>query len=537
MADDALLRERLRRVAADTDIPARDLTRVKHRTRALRTRRAAATILVAALAAAGIAVPLSQLSRLGDERPPASDGERVVRFAAAPGWHVIAFEPDRLFLPYAWAANVPFALEDVAGRSPTLGYPDGTIESLPENGVVIVASVAVETRNALPADARYPERPLVLDAPRHDTYEGQRPGTSMSLASASVNGRFIDVTAVFGSPRPGREVVRAANEQLAGLVVTPAPTPTNELDDFRIRLQVPDDWDRGLFSRGGELTLLAGTLPLTDLYDGTSVRPRMGANDLFVVLAESFAVQDRFEPVDLPIELRREDECPTCEILDDGRAPPADHTLFARTFSVGDRRFRLYAEFGTTDVPDAALEALNGSLATLTVDAPGSLEPWDPQVLPPGPAFTAVGTRIFEYQGLRVEVPAEWSAAAAPLDQPAVAPVVAAFGSWPFPTGGACGPEPALGSLPDDGVLVWMAEHPAPGNRGDYYGFVQYVHDPTTQPARWECATSAPSTMLLWEVGGRYLEVHVALGPAAGRDRIAEVTVLLNSLRVSPTSP
>lgn len=34
-----------------------------------------------------------------------------------------------------------------------------------------------------------------------------------------------------------------------------------------------------------------------------------------------------------------------------------------------------------------------------------------------------------------------------------------------------------------------MAEHPAPGNRADYYEFIRYVHDPTTQPAGWECVS------------------------------------------------
>jgi hypothetical protein len=38
--------------------------------------------------------------------------------------------------------------------------------------------------------------------------------------------------------------------------------------------------------------------------------------------------------------------------------------------------------------------------------------------------------------------------------------------------------------------------------------------------------------MELWQVGGRFLEVHVALGPAASQVRVAEVEDLLNSLSV-----
>lgn len=51
---------------------------------------------------------------------------------------------------------------------------------------------------------------------------------------------------------------------------------------------------------------------------------------------------------------------------------------------------------------------------------------------------------------------------------------------------------------------------------------------------RWECGASAPSRMDLWRLAGRYLEVHVAFGPSAGPDRIAEIEALLNSLQVGP---
>lgn len=334
----------------------------------------------------------------------------------------------------------------------------------------------------------------------------------------------MNVTALFGDERPPPELVADANEQLGRLVVTPAPPPVRNLDDFGIRMELPEDWHGWLFSRGGIPQLHAGTLPTTDLYDGTSVRPQMGTDDVFVVLVESDYLQDRFEPVQLPIPLRWEDERASCEILDDGRGPPADHTLLARTFSVGDRRFWLYAEFGTPDVTDAALQTLNQTLATLRIDATGSLEPSDPgatpTMLPPGPAFTASEITTFDYLGVRINVPAGWTVVAASLSESAVAPVVAAFGSWPLPTGGACGPEPALASLPTDGALVWIAEHPDPSNAGDYYRFTRFVHDPSGQPMRWECGAFAPSRMDLWRLAGRYLEVHVALGPTAGPDRI-----------------
>jgi hypothetical protein len=514
-------------------------------------RRVVVGIAVVAVATAGIVLPLSLLSELGGEKPPAREEEgrpatdteeaspageigRLLRFNALPGWHVVAFPGDgHLMLPTAWAANVPFAPRDLS-QPATVGYPSATTESLPKGGVLLVASLHVVSRNPLPVLHGYPEGPLALEFPK-TWYEGQQPGTSSAIAGGKVNRQYINVSGVFGDEHPSRELLAEANDQLARLVITPAPPPVRELDDFGIAMDLPEDWHGGLFA-SGDVMLKAGTLPITDLYDGTSVRPRMGPDDVFLVLVESIYTQDRFEPVQLPISLREEDECPTCEVLDNGRAPPPDHTLLARTFSVGNRRFYLYAEFGTAEVTDDRLEAFNDILATLRIDATGALEPSDPgavpTMFPPGPSFTATEATPFEYRGVWVDVPAGWSVAAAPLSEPAVAPVVAAFGSWPFPEAGGCGPEPALGSLPADGALVWLAEHPGPSNRGDYYRFTRYGHDRTSQPMRWECGSSAPSRMLLWRLEGRYFEVHIALGSAAGPDRIAAVEALLNSLRV-----
>jgi hypothetical protein len=530
--DETQLRTRLLR-EMPTGSPPADLEGIVRRARILRARRATKALAAGAIAVAAIALPLAQLSGLGGGRRPADEGALVLSFEARPGWHVAAFPAGPYASPSAWAANVPFAPEDLGQGS--LGYPAGTAESLPPDGVVIVASVELETRNQLPAVDGYPVGPLVLDAPRSG-YEGQRPGTSLTVASATVDGRLVNVTALFGSEEPTPELLAEANGQLEELVVVPAPPPVRNLDDFGIRMEIPDDWHGWLFRRGGEPQLHAGTLATTDLYDGTSVRPDMGPDDVFVVLSESIAAQDRWEPVQLPISLRAEDECPTCEILDDGRGPPPGHTLFSRTFSVGNRRFSLYAEFGAQDVPGERLQALNEILMTLRIDSAGSLPPSDPgvepSVLPPGPSFTATEETPFHYLGVSVEVPTGWSAVAAPLSEPAVAPVVAMFGSATLPRGGDCAPEPALSTLASNGALVWIAEHPAPADRGDHYIFTRYAHDPTAQPMRWACGASAPSRMELWRLEGRFLEVHVALGWNAGPERVAEVESLLNSLHV-----
>ena len=486
----------------------------------------------------GVIVPLVELSGLKGATGPATAGSTDVRFEAAPGWHVREVSPHQgMGLPSAWAANVPFDPADVAGESPSLGYPDATIEALPRNGVVLVVTLVVESRNPLPTDRRFADASLILDEPQTG-FEGQRPGTSQALATATLSGRFVSAAAFFGSDTVEPELLHDANEELSRVVVTPRVSATSEIDDFGVRMRVPEDWDRSLVSFGdGSAELRAGTMPITSLYEPVQSRQEMSADDVALVLSESNASQDRFEPVQLPIGLREEDACAKCEILDGGKAPPAGHTLFARTFSVGSRRFLLYGEFGSPSVTETQLQALNDVLATLEIDADGALGPTDPgaapTVLPQGPSFTAAGTTVFDYLDLRLAVPPGWTARAAPLTEPAVTPVIGVFGSWSVPTGGTCGPEVALGELPADGALVWIVDHPAPGNHGDYYPFQFFRHDRTQQPMRWECGSGAPSRMDLWNVSGRFLEVHVALGPFAEPSRVAEVEALLNSLRVT----
>jgi hypothetical protein len=541
MAEDTLLRDRIRE-ASVAPPPPRDLPRVARRARMLRARRAAAVLIVGCVAAAGVALPLAQLSELGSPQPAA--GAPVLTFEPAEGWHVRTTDAevaDRDGVQ-AWASNVPFAPDEEpigpAGFYPD-GWPDKTIAGLPPDGVVLVATSPLNTRNVIPASNDFPERtlPLELDRPPASNFEGQDPGTSMAVVNATVKGRYVSVRLMFGAEEPAASVVAEAEAELGRLVVAPPPPVTTELDDFGIRMSVPEEWSRFLFAWGQSdgATLYAGTVPL-DVAEGTLV-PSLGPNDVFVILAESAAFQDRFEPVTLPIELGSEDVCPLCEILDGGESPPADHTLFVRTFSVGERRFSLYAEFGTSDVTNDALAELNGVLASLRIDAHGSLGPTDPgaepRTLTAGPSFTATEPTPFDHEGLTLRVPAGWTAVGSPIAEPAVAPVVAAFGSWPFPTGGGCGPEPALAALPADAAFVWLVDHPMPANRGDFYTPSGRIRmDLQTQPGRWECGASWPSRMELWRVGGRFLEVHVALGPAASQARVAEIEDLLNSLSV-----
>ena len=82
---------------------------------------------------------------------------------------------------------------------------------------------------------------------------------------------------------------------------------------------------------------------------------------------------------------------------------------------------------------------------------------------------------------------------------------------------------------------MWLVEYANPGNAGDYIGLSpRFSIDPQNPPARWECAAAAPSRMYPFRIGGRFIEVHVALGPAASSSRLQEASALITSVRAEP---
>jgi hypothetical protein len=263
-------------------------------------------------------------------------------------------------------------------------------------------------------------------------------------------------------------------------------------------------------------------VPITDLYDGSSARKRLGPDDLFLVLSENHASAIHYEPVTLPIAIRREDSCPTCEILDNGTSPPEGHSLFYRSFAVHGRQFDLFVESGTATPSDEQLASMNEVLATLQIAPPESPPPAESLEAPPeGP--------------ISVDLPTGWVEKDDPVPGSSAGRVVAAYGTWDLPTGGDCGPETALQDLPTGGALVWFVEYAATGYDGDFINLMPGFRIALqTPPARWECAVGAPSRMYLFRVGGRYFEVHLALGPGAGEGTIREAEALIKSLQAEP---
>ncbi len=506
---------------------------------------AARRLLVAsfalALSAAGIAFAARALRPDGspealgvaapaDEGPIPDETAPILDFEAAPDWHVVATDPSLVgsLAVQAWASNVPFAEDDESvGEANSFpgGWPDKTEEALPPEGIILVANYSIDSRNPLPPNRSFPDRvlPLTIDDRPTTAYEGQDPDRALAVVNATVNGRLVSVRIVFGTGDPSAELVGEAQEELGRLIVAPPPETVSELDDFGLRMDLPDTW-RGILFRWPvvEPTIHAATVPLTDLYDGSSAREALGPDDLFLVLSENYASAIHYEPVSLPVAIRPEDACPTCEILDNGTSPPPGHALFYRSFAVAGRQFDLFVEFGNPAPSAEQLARVNDVLASLQIDPPDT-----PPFVQPSVAVPVAP--------VSVELPPAWSAKDDPVPASSVPRVVAAYGTWDFPTGGDCGPEPALGVLPTDGALVWVAEYTDPGYAGDFYSpGPGFSIDLQTPPARWECSAAAPSRMYLFRVAGRYFEIHVAFGPDANEDTIGQATGIITSLRADP---
>jgi hypothetical protein len=466
-----------------------------------------------------------------DERLTPNEIAPILDFEPAPGWHVVVTDPSLVgsLGAQAWASNVPFTEdEESVGEANSFpdGWPDKTEEALPPDGIILLANYSIDSRNPLPPNRNFPDRvlPLTIDDRPTTAYEGQDPDRALAVVNATVNGRFVSVRIVFGTGDPSPELVGEAQEELGRLIVAPPPETVSELDDFGLRMDLPDTWHGILFRWPvGEPTLHAATVPDTDLYDGSSAREALGPDDLFLVLSENYASAIHYEPVSLPIAIRPGDACPTCEILDNGTSPPPGHALFYRSFAVTGRQFDLFLEFGTP-APSAELARVNHILASLQIDPPDTPPFVQPSVAVPAAAVS-------------VDLPAAWIAKDDPVPGSSVPRVVAAYGTWDFPTGGDCGPERALGDLPTDGSLVWVAEYADPGYAGDFYSpGPGFSIDLQTPPARWACAAAAPSRMYLFRVAGRFFEIHVAFGPDANEETIGQANGVITSLQAEPSA-
>jgi hypothetical protein len=178
-------------------------------------RRPAVAILAAALVAAGVAI--GALVAPSGSAAPAPLG---LGFLPERGWSVLQNGGDGTAVSPATAvaANVALSPNDDPD-----GLPLSTLESLPPNGVVLIATFIA--RRALTwFDAGYPARALPLDVHEAERFGIQvRPARPLGQYAlrAGVNGHDVDVNIYYGTRTPSPALLAAAQQQLNRLVVRP----------------------------------------------------------------------------------------------------------------------------------------------------------------------------------------------------------------------------------------------------------------------------------------------------------------------------
>ncbi|HEV8250772.1 MAG TPA: hypothetical protein VGQ15_12440 [Gaiellaceae bacterium] len=181
-----------------------------------RLRRPAAVLLAAALVAVGVVI--GALATPSGSAAPAPTG---LGFLPAPGWSVLQNGGDGTAVrpAVAIAANVELSPDDDPD-----GLPLSTLETLPRDGVVIVASFIA--RGEAYYDRYFPARRLPLraaDAARGIEYGVQvrpdRPLGEYEL-KAAVNGHDVDLNFYYGTARPTASALAVAQRQLDRLVVS-----------------------------------------------------------------------------------------------------------------------------------------------------------------------------------------------------------------------------------------------------------------------------------------------------------------------------
>ena len=158
--------------------------------------------------AATFAVPRSH----AETNPP------VLAFIPALGWNTLqSRDPNDDRIQFVWGANVPFAGKDAAN-----GEPIQTARSLPADGILIYASTLPTVPD--PSTSGYKDLQLPLALSNGNFFSGQyenqpSPNVSEYRIDAHVNGRYVYVEVMFGTPNPDRSLLASAQTELSRLFV------------------------------------------------------------------------------------------------------------------------------------------------------------------------------------------------------------------------------------------------------------------------------------------------------------------------------
>jgi hypothetical protein len=281
------------------------------------------------------------------------------------------------------------------------------------------------------------------------------------------------------------------------------------IERFGLRFDLPPGWDeRAFLSIDTRYVLLANFEVPPDITGFPSeVRDDLRPDRVTVFLQELTQICPcpGFEEVQGPISITPSD-------MTSFEGVPNEHAFALRRVVVSERWFDVWVEFGTRPAPDALTTEVNEVLGSLRVG--------------PDSGWVIHHDRD---DAVRLSTPATWTWREDPVPNLGEPRILFATGTWDFPSGGECGPDPALEDLPADGAFVWLLEYRIPSNFDDF----PPRPDPLSlsgQPVVSECATAHPSYLLRFRDGFRYLQFHVALGSAATEATRRAVIDVLNSM-------
>lgn len=336
-----------------------------------------------------------------------------------------------------------------------------------------------------------------LPAPRRPRFltSVRGPRTLAGLAAAAVLVAAIALPLVLLSrlgtgPREGRTTGRA-------------------VDRYGVHLDLPAGWDSRTFQSGDTRYVLLANfeIPPGGVVSPADLREGLGADQVTVFLQDLTEICPcgGFEQLQGPASITPSD-------MTSFEGVPNEHAFGRRTFVASGRSFDLWVEFGSRPAPTAVLGDVNDVLATLRI-TPES------------------GWVVHEDRndGVRISTPATWTWREDPVPNLGEPRILFAAGTWDFPVGGQCGPNPALEDLPADGAFVWLLEYRIPGRLGDFPPR-PYPLSLSGEPVVPECSTAHPSYLLRFRDGFRFFQFHVALGDAATEATRRDVVDVLNSM-------
>lgn len=281
---------------------------------------------------------------------------------------------------------------------------------------------------------------------------------------------------------------------------------------FGLSIDVPGGWDSRMFQQADTRYVLLANfdLPEGDVFSSElrdSLRP--GQVTVFLQEITEICPCGGFERVEDPVSVSSED-------MTSFEGVPTDHAFALRRFVTSERWFDLWVEFGTRPAPGALLTEVNNVLSTLRIDRQS-------------------GWVVHEDRddAVRMSTPAGWTWREDPVPNLGEPRILFAAGTWPFPAGGECGPNPALEALPAGGAFVWLLEYRTPSRLEDFPSR-PYPLALRGDPEVTECSTAHPTYLLRFRDGFRMFQLQVALGDAATEATGRDVLDVLNSMWPSP---